>query len=411
MKLRAAVKENGGKSPKAKAAMRDFRKAVVSQASSHALFTFMTLVSAAILHKMTRYRDDDDEVTAQSVALEFMKQFGENYFKAIIPVAGDYIISAYEKIFEKSSFDPISDPIVDKANNLVDDISKLVNTPSLASVEKVAYEIASFFGIPLSNAKNIIKGLKQNIDDAINGNMFSFESGVDRKDAQEASRAYKRYLFGDKAGAADVISGWLESAKETIKASAEKDGNMLSAADLESKARSKMRSALKKQVSEDYVDAKDAGDSAKAKQIQEFLLKTGAWESDELLKQELGEWVIDRRYDGHTVSDYIKSAYAAFESGDNKLHKQMITYAMSRKADEIKNKYAAKNVKISKAEAEKEAKASIRTSMTSRFKESYVTLVRIGNMSEANELRKFLYSTGAYDSLSHLDKILSGWLK
>lgn len=111
----------------AKQASRNFRKAVSSQLASHFVFTAMTLISAALLHRMNPYRDDDKELTAESVSLEFAEQFAKNVFNAIVPVFGNYAVSAFEKIVGANNYDVLSDAVVDKVNGTIDTFAKVTN--------------------------------------------------------------------------------------------------------------------------------------------------------------------------------------------------------------------------------------------------------------------------------------------
>lgn len=166
MELRAARKRYGKDSDQAKSAGAKFEKAVASQVAAQFTFTAFTLIGAALLHKMGRYEDDDKELTAESVLREFVTQFGENVFSAIVPVIGSMATSLAEKIIGGSRYDVLSDSVVDKLNDTINAFAKL-RKPTLEAFESVLFEILSYFGFPLKNAKNIIKGIRQNIEDIV----------------------------------------------------------------------------------------------------------------------------------------------------------------------------------------------------------------------------------------------------
>lgn len=60
-----------------------------------------------------------------------------------------------------------------------------------------------------------------------------------------------------------------------------------------------------------------------------------------------------------------------------------------------------------RAEAQKKAKQSVRSSLTSEWKSVYLS----ADSTERARIRQQLYATGAYDNLNHLDEILAGWRK
>lgn len=229
MEYKTAKKQYGAKSAEAKAAAKKFGMAVSSQAASHFVFTAMTLLAGALLHKMNPWRDKDKEVTPESVLEEFAKEFGENYFSAIVPIFGSLAVSAVEKLTGSSNYDVLSDSVVDKINTSIDKLSKpasalwdkIVNGEDSTKLEEltwenyvdVASEAASYFGIPLANAKNIIWGAIQNGIDAVNGELGSFEYGTTRTKKQEVSRAYSEYTSGDTEKAKSIIKDMIDEKK------------------------------------------------------------------------------------------------------------------------------------------------------------------------------------------------------
>ena len=65
--------------------------------------------------------------------------------------------------------------------------------------------------------------------------------------------------------------------------------------------------------------------------------------------------------------------------------------------------------KMKSGKTEKEAKSAVRSSFTSSYKSEYIAAVKSRDYDEMNRIRKFLYSTGLYGSLSELDETLKKW--
>lgn len=67
------------------------------------------------------------------------------------------------------------------------------------------------------------------------------------------------------------------------------------------------------------------------------------------------------------------------------------------------------NDKIKSGKTEKEAKSAVRSSFTSTYKAEYMAAVKNRDYDEMNRIRKFLYATGLYGTLSELDETLKKW--
>ena len=88
-------------------------------------------------------------------------------------------------------------------------------------------------------------------------------------------------------------------------------------------------------------------------------------------------------------------AYAAIKSGDTATVKKTVSDMVKEKVDSGKT--------------EKEAKSAVRSSFTSTFKSQYVAAAKAGDYNEMNRIRKLLYATGLYGTLSELDATLKKW--
>jgi len=198
MELRAAKKRYGLKSEEAKQASKQFAKAVVSQTVSHAVFTGMTLLAAALLHRMNPYRDDDKELDKESIAKEFTEQFAKTYFGAILPIFGNWAVSAYEYFVEGSKYDVLSEPVVDKINTTLQRLDAL-KKPSVNAILNAVGDLCTYLGIPFENGRKIVDGLRLHYEDIKNGEFMSFEAGVKRSVEQQINRLTRAISEGDTA--------------------------------------------------------------------------------------------------------------------------------------------------------------------------------------------------------------------
>ena len=65
--------------------------------------------------------------------------------------------------------------------------------------------------------------------------------------------------------------------------------------------------------------------------------------------------------------------------------------------------------KVKSGKTEKEAKSAVRSSFTSTYKSEYMEAAKNKDFEEMNRIRKFLYATGLYGTLSELDETLKKW--
>ena len=223
MELRAAKKRHGVKAEETVSAGRNFRKAVFSQAASHLTFTAMTMLAAALMHRMNPYRDKETgNVTGKSLLQEFISQFGQNYLNAVVPVFGSYAVSAMEKISGASRYDVLSDAVVDKLNTTMDTLNKMATKPSMSNFLGVLNDVAGYFGVPSKNATNIINGIRLHVTDMVNGELGSFNAGYDRTQKQNGLNIYNALEAGDTEAAQrykdefDEDSKWKTKLKEII---------------------------------------------------------------------------------------------------------------------------------------------------------------------------------------------------
>lgn len=213
MQYKMMKKQFGKNSEQAKSSFKKFRSAVESQMASHLVFTMMTLFAASLLHRMNPWRDDDEELTTESVIKEFAKEYGSNFFSAVVPIFGSYAVTAVEKMFDGNGYDVLSDPTIDKINTTIELFNRAKKNHTLNDFISMASDVASYFGIPAGNVRNIINGARLHIEDAKNGKFGSFEAGVERSKKQEVHRSYEAYTSGnmDKFDSIEVSQGSVTS--------------------------------------------------------------------------------------------------------------------------------------------------------------------------------------------------------
>lgn len=189
-------------------AKREFAKAATSQFTSALVFTVMTLAAGAALHKMNPYRDDDDELTAESVSEKMLGDMVNTVVSVLIPIGGSELETFISNLSSGSSFGQsalLTVPVVDFLNDFIESVTKIYQEPSLKNAKNLAFNFTQLFGIPAKNAYNIINGAVLHVTDAINGEFGSFEAGLERSNGTNYRRAIEALMDNDTAKYQDVI--------------------------------------------------------------------------------------------------------------------------------------------------------------------------------------------------------------
>lgn len=186
--------------------VRDFVKTAYAQYSSAMSFAILSLVGAALLHKMNPYRDEDEELTPESVIAELLNDLTNVLADLIASIGGAQL---QEFIYGKISGNMYADgslsvPAVDFINDFLSSVSTLNDVLTTEEVDKekvfkavedLTFKFAGLFGIPADNAKNIIKTFILHAKDIDDGEFGSFESGVNRSNTVNYHRATEALLI------------------------------------------------------------------------------------------------------------------------------------------------------------------------------------------------------------------------
>ena len=201
---------------------KEFFKTAYAQFSSAFSFAALSLVAAGLLHKMNPYRDEDEELTPESIIAELLNDLTNVLADLVMPIGGAQL---QEFIYGKISGNKYSDgslsvPAVDFINDFIDSVSTLNNAITaeepddgkiIKAVEDLTFKFAGLFGFPADNLKNIIKTFILNAEDIKNGEFGSFEAGVDRSNTVNYHRATEALIEGDMQKYDDVITELTEN--------------------------------------------------------------------------------------------------------------------------------------------------------------------------------------------------------
>ena len=370
-------------------------KAIGAVAASIILNSILvSLVSAA--------RDDDDDETyiekyLESLTTELIDGFNPLTY---IPLIKDIWSIAQGYDVERADMSIWSD-FFQSVENLFSD-----NKSGFEKVEGVVGAISSFFGLPLKNlmrdaramynlAETLLSGTPTTwagVGDAVGGALKSSIPLYDRiekwvgADESKSDKLYDAIISGDQNQIDRVKSQY-------------KDDKAIESA---------IRQGLRENDSRIHEAAKARyeGDIEEYKRIAKEIIAEGNFSQDtvvaainaEINAIEKGETSEEETADDTDKETSIYKASdinSAFESGDNDMALEVID-------DLIKTK-------VANGMTEKEAKSSIRSSMTSYWKPLYKAAYKSGNTAEKERIERILKASGLYGNASEVIKTCREW--
>jgi hypothetical protein len=192
-----------------KRAGKKFAKVVASQAAGAIVFVVLDFAASLLLHRMNPWRDDEGELTWESVGVEASSRMISGVAELILPRIGPELYDAITGAIKGTRYDTFSVTAVDTLNDLINIgwnginlfSDKLTNEQrwdkAIGFVGDLLTGVGSLFGIPVSNIKQIVDAVRYHIEDAVNKEFGSFEAGYDRKGEQQYKRAYDALIDDD----------------------------------------------------------------------------------------------------------------------------------------------------------------------------------------------------------------------
>lgn len=180
-----------------KEAKQQLNRAVSSQLAAAATITAFKLLADALTYSMKAYRDDDDELTAASVA----NQYVENFFESLASnfLWGSELNSIVKSIATGDTYYGISLSGVDTFTDALSAMVKTAQDPSKENLLKATKNAAQMMGIPANNITKLYNAVAHRIKDAAEGNGFwDFESEIKMTDERRARKMYEAAIAGDE---------------------------------------------------------------------------------------------------------------------------------------------------------------------------------------------------------------------
>jgi hypothetical protein len=337
--------------------------------------------------------DDDDESYVEKYFEHFVGDLKDNLNPlSLIPFVKDIV-----SIFNGYDVERMDMALFSDLKNAID----AFDSDSKTEYEKwsgLVGAISAFFGVPIKNVERDVRGAYNTIKSFIEGEKTTgagikaaIKEGWTGEKTSNAQQLYEAILSGDQAQI-DRVKGRFE------------DQDAINAA---------IRKALRDNDPRirEAAQARYNGDIATYKRIAKEIIAEGYFDQDTVvaainaeinaIKREEAEGTTkeptEDKADEATSIYSASDVNAAFENGDTAMAKEVI-------ADIV-------NTKIANGKTEKEAKASVRSSMTAYWKPLYKAAYQNNDTAEMKRIREILYASGLYGGANLVVETVKGWLK
>lgn len=430
------------------------RRTVASIAKSALWGSLVTTFFALIRYKVNPYRDDEEELTAESWLKRQGIQLMGDLVGYLMPIAGGEIVGFAENVLFGETDELIDNIAISAANDVYDAILTVADAvregemPDAKEWDNLFVKAATAFGVPASNIKRTVTAIKLHAEDIANGEFFSFEAGrkksntqklydaVMRNDAEDIEDA--RSLFKTESAINSALKKGLRDNDARIKSAAlvlrkndirsfagyvkeitsegkfdseTVEGAIRAEADyLDNKLRAGAE-ALRDGASEDYRDIV----RALRDEYREVLTQ------DEIVNAILSYKIAPEEEVTEKAESIYKSGdiNAALAAGDTdtalSVTKELLSVKYENELAEAKRKAEESGERFiewrARKDAERAANTAVRKTVTEYWKPLYLEAFKKRDVSEMNRIRKLLYGIGIYGNLSELDKTLAAWKK
>lgn len=186
---------------KLKKAQKRFANTVAAIFTAQMLFSVMGFIAYCVIHKPDRYRDENGELTAESITKGIMRDFGSAISGSFM--FGSEVYDGLSAIFSGGKYYGLELASVDQISTFIKDGINLASSGNdIDKIQKNALklinDVSYLSGVPLKNATNLINGVKLHAQDIINGNPLSFDAGYQRTNKQNATLLYNALESGDQ---------------------------------------------------------------------------------------------------------------------------------------------------------------------------------------------------------------------
>jgi len=210
-------------SEQAKNDFKVFKTAVIAFFTCQALYTAFRTAYDIAMHKAKNYRNEEGEITAATVGLQYAKDLGLNLLTGFY---GGGFIGDLAKTWTNAlangneQFYDIEAPGLNLVNDMIEQVTNTLNAVSKGdnigkAFVRLSKSVSKILGIPADNFLTYANAVKGYIDDIKNGELFSAGKTVfGLQDNSITKQQYVNRAIRDiQLGDTEAAQKWIEKAK------------------------------------------------------------------------------------------------------------------------------------------------------------------------------------------------------
>lgn len=288
---------NGVTKEDVKEKSKRFVRAVVSQMAATATLVAGKAVCNFLLHNVKGFRDDDDDITAESIAATLRDQFIESLCANI--VGGSELYSLINSIVSDKYYYGIQLSALSSVTDMASHLKNLSDAAESGDKSKITKQIwnlvddvSKVFGVPVANAKKLYNAGRYHAIDIKNGQFFKFMSDVETSESKQVDGIIE--LLKSGAGT-DEINDMIESSAQGIAS----EYQAYEEDKVHSQAVSKVKAKFTARLKSKYLN----GDDNEKDGVVNVMINSGLYGDRNEVNDTCMDWVISKLKD-----EYIRAA-------------------------------------------------------------------------------------------------------
>lgn len=274
-----------------------FVRAVVSQMAATATLVAGKAICNFLLHNVKGFRDDDDDITAESIANTLKDQFIESLCANV--VGGSELYSLINSIVSDKYYYGIQLSALSSVTDMASHLKNLSDAAESGDKSKITKQIwnlvddvSKVFGVPVANAKKLYNAGKYHAIDIKNGQFFKFMSDVETSESKKVDGIIESLESGSGT---DDINAMVEETAQSIASeypAYEEDK-------VHSQAVSKVKAKFTARLKSRYFN----GDDNEKDDVVNVMINSGLYGDMNEVKDTCMDWVISKLKDEYIRAD------------------------------------------------------------------------------------------------------------
>lgn len=274
-----------------------FVRAVVSQMAATATLVAGKAICNFLLHNVKGFRDDDDDITAESIANTLKDQFIESLCANV--VGGSELYSLINSIVSDKYYYGIQLSALSSVTDMASHLKNLSDAAESGDKSKITKQIwnlvddvSKVFGVPVANAKKLYNAGRYHAIDIKNGQFFKFMSDVETSESKKVDGIIELLKSGSGT---DDINAMVEETAQSIASeypAYEEDK-------VHSQAVSKVKAKFTARLKSRYLN----GDDNEKDDVVNVMINSGLYGDMNEVKDTCMDWVISKLKDEYIRAD------------------------------------------------------------------------------------------------------------